>query len=98
MIYITDRIRIKKFDEWNLQIEEYTPVEEKVNHRKTGKTRYEWIGKGYYGDLKSALIGVLKKQLFETAEQETTIYELCAIIAAIGNHIEEIAKKELKKC
>ena len=86
MIQITDKIRITRLDEKNLQVEEYR---KKVDP-KTKTERYDWCRVGYYGDLKSAINGALKYCLNElTTEKIPTLSEL---IERIDN-----IEKELKK-
>ena len=67
MIYISEKLRIVRLDGLNLQLEELA----EVRNKKTGETRYEWKWHGYYGDLRSAFVGALKKQLFDIADGET---------------------------
>lgn len=76
MIYITDTLRISKLDDNCLQLEGYKPVTSK----KHGTTTMQWKWLGYYGDLKSALGGALKKQLFDLPEEELTAEDLFARI------------------
>lgn len=85
MIQINDKIRITKCDKLNLQLEVLEPV-----NKKDGTVAYEWKWNGYYGDLKSAINGVLKHCLMELATEDIkTLSELV-------EHIDEI-DKELKK-
>ena len=86
MIQITDKIRITRLDEKNLQVEEYR---KKVDP-KTKNERYAWCRLGYYGDLKSAIGGVLKNCLMELAAEDVST--LSHLIERIGN-----IEKELKK-
>lgn len=72
MIYITDTVRISKVDENCLQIETYVPVTSK----KTRQTTMQWKWIGYYGDLRGALVGVLRKQLFNTADEQLKLEEI----------------------
>lgn len=88
MIQINNKLRIVKSDDRNLVVEELRAVESK----KKG-TREEWCWCGYYGDLKSALLGVLNKQLFDSAEEEMTIKD---VINKIDNARNEIIK-EIRK-
>ena len=67
MIYISEKVRIVRLDGLNLQLEELA----EVRNKKTGETRYEWKWHGYYGDLRSAFMGALNKQLFDIADGET---------------------------
>lgn len=56
MIQINEKVRIRRLDERNLQLEEYR----KIVNPKTKDERYDWVWLGYYGDLRSALNGVVK--------------------------------------
>lgn len=77
MIYINDKLRIRKLDDGkNLQLEEYR--EGKDTHK--GKTTAKWRWCGYYGDLKSALLGALTKQLFDSVENELTLKDVVSRI------------------
>ena len=85
MIQINDKIRITKLDKINLQLEVLEPV-----NKKDGSVANEWKWNGYYGDLKSAIGGVLKHFLMELADEE--ISTLSQLIERIDN-----IDKELKK-
>lgn len=90
MIQITDKIRITRLDEKNLQVEEYR---KKVDP-KTKSERYAWCRLGYYGDLKSAIGGVLKNCLMELATEDVST--LSHLIERIGN-IEKELKRAVEK-
>lgn len=66
MIKISDKVRISRLDKTNLQVEEYR----KIIDQKTKAERYDWCWVGYYGDLKSAIGGVLKYCGFSLVEEE----------------------------
>jgi hypothetical protein len=85
MIQINDKIRIVRFDKLNLQLEVLEPV-----NKKDGTVAYEWKWNGYYGDLKSAIGGVLKHCLMELSTED--IKTLSELIERIDN-----IDKELKK-
>jgi hypothetical protein len=85
MIQITDKIRITRLDDKNLQLEEYR----KVVNKKTKEERFEWCWLGYYGDLKTAIGGALKYCLALLAKDE--ISTLSELIERIDN-----IEKELK--
>ena len=55
MIKVCDRIRITRVDKLNLQLEVLQSVKSKNGVEK------KWRKSGCYGDLRSALIGVVKK-------------------------------------
>ena len=90
MIYINSTLRIRRLDPKCLQLEEYHKPDPKKP--KTKDDTPKWYRCGYYGDLKSALLGALSKQLFDSAQNEMTIKEMIAkidearaeIIQAIG--------------
>jgi hypothetical protein len=83
MIQITDKIRITRLDKLNLQLEVLEPV-----NKKDGTVAYEWKGNGYYGDLKSAIGGVLKHCLMELATEDIT--SLSELIERIDNIDKEL--------
>ena len=91
MIQINEKIRITRLDEKNLQLEEYRNV---VN-KKTKEERFEWCWLGYYGDLKSAINGVLKHCLMELANENIkTLSELVERIDNIDKELKGAIKKE----
>lgn len=87
MIYITETLRIAPLDGLNLQLEELC----EVRNKKTGDTRKEWKWLGYYGDLRSAFMSALSKQLFDIAEGDTK-KTLQDAIAEIDKSRESIIK------
>lgn len=89
MIQINEKIRITKCDKLNLQLEVLEPV-----NKKDGTVAYEWKGNGYYGDLKSAIGGVLKHCLMELATED--IKTLSELIERIDN-IDKELKKAVEK-
>lgn len=90
MIQINDKIRIVRFDKLNLELQEYR---KKVDP-KTKNERCDWCRVGYYGDLKSAIGGVLKHCLMELATEDVST--LSHLIERIGN-IEKELKKAVEK-
>ena len=78
MIYINDKLRIRKLDDRNLQLEEYRKPSEKSGTIKENTEKWRWCG--YYGDLKSALLGALTKQLFDSVENELTLKDVVSRI------------------
>lgn len=76
MIYINNNLRIRKLDEQCLCVEQYT----KSFNKKTKEDVMIWKFYGYYGDIKSAMLGILKKQLFDTADEEITLKDLTSRI------------------
>lgn len=89
MIYITDTVRISKVDENCLQIETYVSVTSK----KTRQTAMQWKWVGYYGDLRSALVGAFKKQLFDTADEELQLKDIIERIDAAVENIKNAHKE-----
>ena len=91
MIQITDKIRIVRNDPLNLELQEYR---KKVDP-KTKSERYAWCRVGYYGDLKSAIGGVLKYCLMElTTEEIATLSELVERIDNIDKELKGAIKNE----
>ena len=89
MIQITDKIRITKCDKINLQLEVLEPV-----NKKDGTVAEEWIRKGYYGDFKSAIGGVLKHCLIELASEDiTTLSELIERIDTIDKELKKAVER-----
>lgn len=89
MIYITDDIRISKVDENCLQIEIRKPVISK----NTKKTTMQWKWFGYYGSLKDALKGALKKQLFDLTEDELQAEDLFERIEIAEHNVIRAAEE-----
>ena len=89
MIQITDKIRITRLDKLNLQLETLEPV-----NKKDGTVANEWKWNGYYGDLKSAIGGVLKHCLMELATED--IKTLSELIERIDNIDKELKKAVAK--
>ena len=89
MIQITDKIRITRLDKLNLQLE----VLEEV-HKKDGTIGTAWKWHGYYGDLKSAINGVLKHCLMGLATEDiTTLSELVERIDTIDKELKKSVEK-----
>lgn len=72
MIYINNKLRISKVDDNCLQIE----VNKETVSKKTKEKTMKWQWAGYYGDLKSAFIGILKKKLFSLMEEELALKDI----------------------
>jgi hypothetical protein len=89
MIQINEKIRITRLDKLNLQLEVLEPV-----NKKDGKVANEWKWNGYYGDLKSAINGVLKHCLMELSTEEiTTLSELIERIDTIDKELKKAVEK-----
>lgn len=92
MIQISDTVRIVKMDKYNLQIEEYRPILDK----KTKTVKYEWRGMGYYGNLKSAILGVIKHYGNELPKQELKGWKsVVAKLEEIETKMTNLVKGEL---
>lgn len=89
MIYINDKLRISKFDENNLQIEEYR----KGINPKTKEEVWNWKWCGYYGDLNTALLGVLKKELFSCVDEKLDLKEVVSKIESARQSIINAVEK-----
>ena len=90
MIQVNDKIRIVRIDKLNLELQEYRCVVDK----KTKAERYDWCWVGYYGDLKSAIGGVLKYLLMELSNEEiTTLSELIERIDNIDKELKKAVEK-----
>lgn len=88
MIYINDKTRISKLDDFSLQIEVLRKI-----HGKNGEEREEWKWYGYYGDLASALVGVYKKQLYDSTEQKLLLEDVISYIDKTTLGIKEVVKQ-----
>ena len=88
MIYINEKLRISKFDEHNLQLEEYR----KGVNPKTKEEVWSWKWCGYYGDLRTACLGALSKIMFDYAEEELTLKEVLAKIDGAREQIEKAVR------
>lgn len=84
MILINDSVRITRLDKLNLQVE----VLETVVNPETKQKRQEWKGRGYYGTLRSALVGVLNHFAMKLVDEE--IKGVREIIARLDQIKEEI--------
>jgi hypothetical protein len=78
-----------RLDKLNLQLEVLEPV-----NKKDGKVANEWKWNGYYGDLKSAINGVLKHCLMELSTEEiTTLSELIERIDTIDKELKKAVER-----
>lgn len=84
MIKISDKIRIVRVDALNLAVETYEAIK-----KRNGETEYEWKWFGYYGNLRSAINGILTH--LTTAIADDDLVELKAIRA----RLEEIKSEVL---
>lgn len=88
MIYINEKLRISKLDEYNLQLEEYR----KGINPKTKEEVWSWKWCGYYGDLRTACLGALSKIMFDYAEEELPLKEVLAKIDLAREQIANAVK------
>ena len=89
MIQINEKIKIVRLDEKNLQLETLNPV-----NKNDGTVAEEWIREGYYGDLKSAIGGVLKHCLMELATEDiSTLSELIERIDSIDKELKKAVER-----
>ena len=94
MLQINDKLRIRRTDEKNLVIEEYS--DKIVNPRtKEITSGQQWCG--YYGDLKAALNGVLKKELMDSVKEELQIKDIITRIEKVENDIKNMKEIKLKE-
>ena len=90
MIQINDKIRITRLDNLNMQIE----VLSDIINPKTKEKRKGWKWYGYYGDLKSAINGVLKHCLMELLDEDIkNLEQLAKRIDEIDKELKENIKK-----
>lgn len=88
MLQIGDTVRISKYDERNLQIEELR----EITNPRTKETRLDWAWDGYYPDIKSALKGVIHKYAFLAIEAQGTLDRLNELEELIKNLTRDKAK------
>ena len=86
MIQINNKLRIRQADDKNLALEELKDVTSK----KSQTTNKKWRWCGWYGDLRTALLGALHKQLFDSAEEELEIKDLVKRIETAENNIKNM--------
>jgi hypothetical protein len=89
MIYINEKLRIRKLDGLNLQLEEYRKGVNPFTKKEVGS--WKWCG--YYGDLKSAFLGALNKQLFDSADEQIDLKEVLAKIESARQSIVRAVDK-----
>jgi hypothetical protein len=91
MIQINDKVRIVRFDTLNLELQEYR----KKVCPKTKNERYDWCRVGFYGDLKSAIGGMLKYCLMQLSTEEISdLSRLIERIDEIDKELKEYIKNE----
>lgn len=90
MIQITEKLRIVKADDKNLALEELRDVTSK----KSQTTNKQWCWCGYYGSIRSALLGCMDKLLIDSAEDNITVKDLISKIDNIKEQIEKANYKE----
>ena len=85
MIQITEKLRIVKADDKNLALEELRDV----TNKKSQTANKKWCWCGWYGDLRTALLGALHKQLFDSAE-ELQVKDVIEKIESVEKNIKNI--------
>lgn len=90
MIKITENLRIRRADDKNVVIEELRDV----TNKKTQTTNKQWCWCGYYGSIRSALLGCMDKLLIDSAEDNITVKDLISKIDNIKEQIEKANYKE----
>lgn len=88
MIYVKENLRISKVDDLNLQIEAL----QNVKSKKTGEVSEKWIHQGYFGDLESAFMAILKRRLIDTAEEELVINSIVSKINETKDELRTVVK------
>lgn len=86
MLQINDKLRVRRIDDKNLALEEL----KNVTSKKSQTTNKQWCWCGWYGDLRTALLGALHKQLFDSAEEELEIKGLIERIEKVENYIKNM--------
>ena len=94
MLQINDKLRIRRTDEKNLVIEEYS---DKIVNPRTKEITSGWQWCGYYGDLKAALNGVLKKELMDSVKEELQVEDVITRIEKVENDIKNMKEIKLKE-
>lgn len=88
MLVINNKYRVRKLDDSNLIMEQLKIVSSEIKG-----TREEWVIKGYYGSVEGALNGILRKQLFDSMEQEVEIKDILKIMKETEQNIIDTVKK-----
>lgn len=92
MLQINDKLRIVKLDERNLCIEQLKVV------KSEKKGDYEqWFCVGYYGNLETALQGILNKQLFDCIDEEIQIKDVLSKIEQVRQEIKNAKITDLEE-
>ena len=94
MLQINDKLRVRRIDDKNLVIEEYN---DKIVNPRTKEITSGWQWCGYYGDLKTALNGVLKKKLMDSVKEELQIKDIITRIEKVENDIKNMKEIEVKE-
>lgn len=88
MLVINNKYRVRKLDDSNLVIEQL-----KIVSSETKGTREEWVWEGYYSSVEGALNSILRKQLFDSVEQEIEIKDVLKIMKETEQNIIDTVKK-----
>ena len=84
MIIINDKLRIRKLEEFK-----------EVKLRKGG-IENQWLRVGYYSNLKMALLGILDKKLFDSAEEEMALKDVIKKIDEAKKEIQNFKFQEIE--
>ena len=94
MLQINDKLRIRRTDEKNLVIEEYS---DKIVNPKTKEITSGWQWCGYYGTLEAAFQGVLNKQLLDSVDDELEIKDVLGKIEQARQEIKNAKITDLEE-
>lgn len=85
MLYINEKVRIRKIDSRNLMVEHLKDVIDK----KTKEEKQEWVFGGYYFDLENAIKGVMKKYSIDVVNVATNLDNAVKTLQDIYADIKE---------
>ena len=94
MLQINDKLRIRRTDEKNLVIEEYS---DKIVNPRTKEITSGWQWCGYYGTLEAAFQGVLNKQLLDSVDEELEIKDVLGKIEQVRQEIKNAKITDLEE-
>lgn len=94
MLQINDKLRIRRTDEKNLVIEEYS---DKIVNPRTKEITSGWQWCGYYGTLEAAFQGVLNKQLLDSVDDELEIKDVLCKIEQVRQEIKNAKITDLEE-
>lgn len=94
MLQINDKLRIRRTDEKNLVIEEYS---DKIVNPRTKEITSGWQWCGYYSTLDAAFQGVLNKQLLDSVDDELEIKNVLGKIEQVRQEIKNAKITDLEE-